>query len=88
MNLYGYADEEKPPEAITPLTLAEVTLCATPDELRSLSQFLVECADEMLRMGASYDHVHLSDRHKRFRSSPQFVVAAPGQDQNWCPSLA
>jgi hypothetical protein len=79
MKLYGYADEGKSPEANTPLTLAEVTLCASPKELHSLSQFLIECADEMLRMGSSYDHVHLSDRHKEFRSSPHFVVAASEQ---------
>ncbi len=77
MKLYGYADEGKSPESITPLALAEITLCATPEELRSLSQFLIECAGEMLRTGSSYDHVHLSDRHKEFRSSPHFVVAAP-----------
>lgn len=76
MKLYGYADEDKQPEAIAPLLLAEVTVCATPEELRSLSRFLTECADEVLRMGAAYDHVHLSDRHKEFRSSPHFVVAA------------
>lgn len=76
MKLYGYADGGKPPEAITPHTLAEVTLCASPDELRALSRFLAECADEMVRMGPNYDHVHFSDRHKEFGSSPQFVVAA------------
>lgn len=76
MKFYGYADEGKQPEADTPLSLAEVTVCATPEELRSLSRFLTDCADEMLRMGASYGHVHLSDRHKEFRSPPQFVVAA------------
>ncbi len=77
MKLYGYSEDGRSPEAITPLTLAEVTLCATPEELRSLSGFLAACADEMLRMGSTYDHVHLSDRLKQFRSSPHFVVAAP-----------
>jgi len=76
MKLYGYVDEGKPPEAITAITLAEVTLCATPEELQALSRFLAECADEMVRMGPTYDHVHFSDRHKEFRSSPHFVVAA------------
>lgn len=77
MKLYGYSQEGRSPEAIEPLTLAEVTLCATPEELRSMSKFLTRCADEMVRMGATYDHVHLSDRHKEFRASPHFVVAAP-----------
>jgi len=76
MKLYGYAEEGKSPEAINPLALAEVTLCASPEELKALSGFLADCANEMVRMGSSYDHVHFSDRHKEFRSSPQFVVAA------------
>lgn len=75
MKLYGYADEGRQPEAITPLSLTEVTLCATPEELRALSRFLADCADEMNLMRASFDHVHLSDRNKAFRPSPHFIVA-------------
>lgn len=79
MKLYGYSEEGRSPEAIEPRPLAEVTLCATPEELRSMSKFLAACADEMVRMGATYDHVHLSDRRKEFRTSPHFVVAAAVQ---------
>jgi hypothetical protein len=77
MKLYGYADEGLPIEAIVPLELAEVTLCASPLELRQMAEFFASCAAEMERMGPTYDHVHLSDRLKAFRSSPQFVVARP-----------
>lgn len=75
MKLFGYPDEGLPPEAVSPRELAEITLCATPVELRRVAAFLEICAEEMERMGASYDHVHLSDRMREFESSPHFVVA-------------
>lgn len=75
MRLFGYENTDLPPEKIVPSALAEVTLVASPDELRAIAAFLVECADEMDRMGSTYDHIHLSDRVKSFRASPQFVVA-------------
>ena len=34
MRLFGYADEGLPIDEIIPATLGEVTLCATPVELR------------------------------------------------------
>jgi len=75
MKLYGYPEEGLPPEDVVPATLAEVTLCATPTKLRSMAAFLESCAAEMERMGASYNHVHLSDRLKEFEAPPHFVVA-------------
>lgn len=74
MQLFGYADTGLPVEEIVPSTLAEVTLCATPIELRRVAEFLTFCASEMERMGEAYDHVHLSDRMKEFRTSPHLVV--------------
>ena len=74
MKLWGYVDEELPVEAIVPSELAEITVQATPKELRKMSEFLIFCAAEMERMGSDYDHIHLSDRLKEFRKSPQFVV--------------
>jgi hypothetical protein len=76
MRIYGYEDQDIEPEHIVPKQLAEITLCATPTELRRVSEFLVACAVEMERMGDAYDHVHLGDRMKEFdSSSPHFVVA-------------
>jgi len=74
MKLYGYAETDLPPEEVTPSSLAEVTLCASPDELRAMANFLNHCAEEMEGMGEGYDHVHLSDQLKQFLSSPHFVV--------------
>ena len=74
MKLWGYVDEDLPVEEIVPSELAEITVQATPKELRKMSEFLTFCAAEMERMGSDYDHIHLSDRLKEFRKSPQFVV--------------
>lgn len=77
MKLYGYPEGSVPIEEIVPASLVEITLCATPAELRKMAQFLESCAAEMERMGSEYDHVHLSDRLKEFESSPHFVVTGP-----------
>lgn len=74
MKLYGYPDEGRPVEEIVPAELAEVTVNATPRELRRMAEFLQFCANEMDRMGNAYGHIHLSDHMKDFRTSPQFVV--------------
>jgi hypothetical protein len=60
MRLFGYADEGLPIDEINPATLAEVTLCATPVELRRMAEFLTFCALEMDRMRDAYDHVRTS----------------------------
>ena len=74
MKISGYSDEGLPIEQITHLDLAEITLSATPGELRRMAEFLSHCASEMDRMGATYDHIHLSDQMKEFRKSPHLVV--------------
>ncbi|WP_425502919.1 Imm32 family immunity protein [Pseudomarimonas arenosa] len=74
MRVFGYPITTAPAEEISPEGLAEITLCASPEELREMSLFLSACAEEMEIMGPSYGHVHLSDRHKRFEDSPHFVV--------------
>jgi hypothetical protein len=75
MNIYGYPIQHRDNHAES-LQLAEITLCATPNELRQISEFLVSCATEMERMGDAYDHLHLGDQVKEFNnSSPHFVVA-------------
>jgi len=75
MKLYGYSESARQAESVVPETLAEVSLVATPTELRALAEFLSGCATEMETMGNVFDHIHLSDRVEAFRSSPHFVVA-------------
>jgi hypothetical protein len=55
--------------------LCEVILSASDLELRAIAKFLTHCADEMERMGTSYDHIHLADFLKEFSESPHLVVA-------------
>ncbi|MFI5445577.1 hypothetical protein [Polaromonas sp. UC242_47] len=76
MKIYGYMNQGWEPQHVVPEQLAEITLCATPSELRRMGEFLASCAAEMERMGDTYDHVHLGDRMKEFDgASPHFVVA-------------
>ena len=75
MHIYGYEDTGKPSGTVVPALIAEITLNASPDELRAMAEFLQGCADEMDRMGESFEHVHLSDRQRQFATTPHFVVA-------------
>lgn len=75
MKIYGYKDEGLDIDQIMPSELAEITLVASPEELKMIANFLISAADEMIRMGESYDHEHLSDKNKKFINSPHFVVA-------------
>jgi len=45
MKIYGYADEEKDIEDIVPDELVEITLVASPEELRRIARFLEDCAN-------------------------------------------
>lgn len=76
MKIYGYSDEGRAIGEIQPKALAEISLVATPAELRRIASFLNKAADTMQRMGANYGHEHLSDRQPGFDDSPHFVVVA------------
>jgi hypothetical protein len=74
MQISGYANTGLPIEEVVPLKLAEITLGATPAELRRMAEFFSFCAGEMDRMGPSYDHLHLADRMREFEDSPHLAV--------------
>jgi hypothetical protein len=74
MQLSGYANTEMPIEEVVPAELAEITVCATPRELRRMAEFFIFCASEMERMGPEYSHVHLADHMKDFEESPHLTV--------------
>jgi hypothetical protein len=52
-------------------------MIATPDELRRIAQFLLDCADGMESRGKFWEDEHLSDKDRSFESSPHFVVFNP-----------
>jgi hypothetical protein len=81
MKLYGYENMGLPIEEIIPAALAEVTLCASPDELRQMAKFFSFCAIEMESMNSEYDHIHLPDQFKEFAESPHLVVVKDTQDE-------
>jgi hypothetical protein len=68
-------------EVVTPDALAEVTLVASPSELRRIADFLSAAASSMDRMCAAYSHEHLSDWDDSFEPSPQFVVTPLPSDE-------
>ena len=74
MKIFGYSSDAQMAESRQPLSLAEITICASPSELRLIARFFEHCAIEMDRMGKVYDHIHLSDCEKSFESSPHLVV--------------
>lgn len=74
MKIHGYSDDGLPVEEIRARELAEITLVASPDELRRIAAFLTKAAATMERMGSTYGHEHLSDRQPGFDDSPHFVV--------------
>jgi len=86
MKIYGYPDRVLPTEYVVPDSLAEITLVASPSELRRIAKFLVNGATTMERIGSAYSHEHLSDSDHSFESSPHFVIAPPAFETN-APSL-
>lgn len=77
MKIHGCADDEFESEGIVPDELAEITLVATPEELRRIARFLEHCANGMESRGKSWEHEHLSDKDSYFVDSPHFVVFNP-----------
>jgi hypothetical protein len=77
MKLYGYKDEGLSPEAIGPFEVAEITLVANANELRKIAKFIESEEDGMEKIGRNWEHEHLGDKCKEFRTSPHFVTANP-----------
>jgi hypothetical protein len=51
MKIFGYSDQGLPIEEIESLELAEITINATPAELRKIAKFLNSVAKTMELMG-------------------------------------
>ena len=77
MKIFGYQTSTNPDEVSESSELAEITVTATPDELRRIATFLTRVADEMAGWTDATYHRHLSDLDKSFESSPHFVVYLP-----------
>ncbi|SFI31864.1 hypothetical protein SAMN04515618_11734 [Collimonas sp. OK307] len=77
MKIFGYKDEGLAPADTSLAELAEITLVATPDELRKIAKFILASADGMEAIGRDWEHEHLSDKQKGFERSPHFVIYNP-----------
>ena len=74
IKFYGYTDDDLKVDQPTPLRLSEVTLSASPAELRSIANFLMRAAEEIEQFGAEWEHEHLCDNEQGFDDSPRSVV--------------
>lgn len=77
MEIHGYANQGLAIEDIRAMELAEITLVATPEELRRIAQFLTNCANGIEQDGKLWEHEHLADQDDLFEDSPHFVVFNP-----------
>lgn len=77
MNVYGYANEAQAGDASRPVELSEVTLAATPGELRRIAMFLERCAEGIETRGKSWEHEHLADADCLFADAPRIIVFNP-----------
>lgn len=77
MKLFGYAANASDEGPVVPAELAEITLVASPAELRAIANFLQSAAEGIESKGTDWEHEHLADMHKEFSTSPHFVVFNP-----------
>jgi hypothetical protein len=77
MKIYGYTNDELGHQDLTPSDLTEITLVASPNELRAIAKFIDAAARSMEERGENWEHEHLSDKYPEFKSSPHFVVSTP-----------
>ena len=75
MKAYGYP-QGKPLNEDGLTELEEISLSASPEQLRELSSFLLIAASEMESLGESYDHIHMQDKSDMWKASwPDIVIA-------------
>jgi hypothetical protein len=69
MRFFGY-----PKRTDEPTELSEVTLIASPKQLRKIAAFLLNAADGIEQRGMGWEHEHLADKVPGFRGAPGFIV--------------
>lgn len=72
MKIYGRTTEHA--EALN--EMREVSIVASPDDLRSIADFLIAQADAMLKED-HFDHVHYSDYVRAEQEQVEIVVCNP-----------
>ena len=74
MKLYGYSDGYREEDDPKLHTLGEVTLSASPEELKKIAKFLIKTASEMEQYGTDFGHEHLSDFDNTFSYQRDIIV--------------
>lgn len=74
MILKGYEKKANDEDDNPVLELDELLLEVDSNELRMISEFLLNTANNMDKMGSTYDHEHLSDANKYFEAFSHIVV--------------
>jgi hypothetical protein len=77
MKIYGYEKGRVVEHSSDVTELAEITLIATPEELRKIARFVEAAADGIEKRGKNYSHEHLSDKEAGFENSPHLVIFNP-----------
>ena len=74
IKLWGYSRSKRQSR---PMELVEVTLAATPIELRKIAKFIEAAADGIDKHGSDWGHEHLADEMPEFKGAPEFIVVNP-----------
>ncbi len=68
MKIYGYSNNED-----SLLELAETTISASPNELRTIAEFLMACADGIEQDSNNWEHDHYKSNSLK-DSEPDLIV--------------
>ena len=71
---FGYARNDA--AAAAPTELREVTIVAEPTVLRRIASHLAQSADEIERLGESFDHSHLQREWPEWQKEDADVVVS------------
>ena len=72
MKVYGYSLEDDD----SLLSMGEVSIQATPNELRKISSFLLKCAED-LEKNDDFDHEHFQDFAGATDNDPDLIIVSP-----------
>ena len=81
MKFWGYTKELQQAERPQPAELPEVTISATPAELRAIAHSLVKVADEIEVHGSDFEHERFATGDE---NSPKLVVFNPDALSRYC----
>ena len=77
MKMYAYPAGD-PLNEYGLLELKDVSFSADAKTIREIARFLNEAADEMEKLGSSFDHIHMQDKTLAWQEEwPDLVVCRP-----------